>query len=74
MSEFFNELLMLYSKQLAGGVFNLETKHVNDIPLPIYNYVPENIREAITQYGKYMLSGIKYKDDQLYELVRRLYA
>lgn len=73
-SEFFNELLMLYSKQLAGGVFNLETKHVNDIPLPIYNYVPENIREAITQYGKYMLSGIKYKDDQLYELVRRLYA
>ena len=73
-SEFFNDLLMIYSKQLAGGVFNLETKHVNDIPLPIYDYVPENLSTAITQYGKYMLSGVKYSDIQLYELVRRLYA
>ena len=73
-SEFYNELLMLYSKQLAGGVFNLETKHVNSIPMPIYNQVPDNIREALSQYGKYMLAGVRYKESQLYELVRQIYV
>ncbi len=73
-SDFFNKLLMIYSKQLAGGVFNLEAKHVNEIPLPVYGNISENERDILSRYGKSIVLGARY-DEALYnDLVRRVYG
>ncbi|WP_310558699.1 N-6 DNA methylase [Flavobacterium sp.] len=52
-SEFFNKLLALYSKQIAGGQYYLGGKFVNDIPIPDLT-LEENIGLAneLISYGK----------------------
>jgi hypothetical protein len=38
-SDFFNHILAIYSKQLAGGEwYNLEPKYVNNIPIPFLTH------------------------------------
>ena len=73
-SDYFNKLLMIYSKQLAGGVFNLEAKHVNEIPLPVYRNVSENERDILSRYGKSIALGARYDETLYNDLVRRVYG
>jgi len=72
-SNFFNDLLLIYSKQLAGGAYNLETKYVNSIPIPIYDIVPHSLRESMSIFGKYMLNGMQYDMMQLNYMVKQIY-
>ena len=73
-SDYFNKLLMIYSKQLAGGVFNLEAKHVNEIPLPVYWNVSESERDMLSRYGRSIVFGTRYDENQYNDLVRRVYG
>lgn len=61
-SPFFNQLLMLYSKQLAGGEFyNLEAKFVKNIPLPDFNKLDEEYKQILYDNGRSISSkGICY--------------
>lgn len=66
-SEFFNKLLALYSKQIAGGQFYLGGKFVNDIPIPDLT-LEENIGLAneLISYGKKISdSGINEEEKTL---------
>lgn len=72
-SNFFNDLLLIYSKQLAGGAYNLETKYVNSIPIPIYDIVPHSLRESMSIFGKYMLNGMQYDMMHLNYMVKQIY-
>lgn len=63
-SEFFNKLLALYSKQIAGGQYYLGGKFVNDIPIPDLT-LEENIGLAneLISYGK-QISGSGVNEEE----------
>lgn len=66
-SDFFNKLLALYSKQIAGGQYYLGGKFVNDIPIPDLT-LEENIGLAneLIFYGKKISdSGINEEEKTL---------
>ena len=72
-SDFFNDLLLIYSKQLAGGAYNLETKYVNSIPVPIYDKVPAPLREILSTSAKFMLKGMSYDSQRVNLYVKQIY-
>lgn len=72
-SNFFNKLLMAYSKQLAGGAYNLETKYVNAIPLPIYSKVDSKYRELLITGGRKILCG-RFDCELINSIVKNIYG
>lgn len=74
-SPLFDHLLDLYSRQLAGGVFNLEAKYVGHIRIPDFG-IPTDITRILCDYGKRIVSkGMKDIDiDALNAIVLNLYG
>jgi adenine-specific DNA-methyltransferase len=66
-SEFFNKLLALYSKQIAGGQFYLGGRFVNDIPVPDLT-LEENIGLA----NELIFFGKKISDSGINEEAKTL--
>lgn len=57
-SEYFNKLLALYSRQLAGGEFyNLEAKYVKNIPLPNLSLLDDDYKELLIDNGRRISSN-----------------
>lgn len=71
---FFNRLLDLFSNELIGGVYNLETKYMKNIPLPIFSKINNKISNALLDFGKQMSSGLHFNIDLLDTMVRNLYG
>ena len=68
-SNFFNQLLALYSKQLAGGEFyNLEAKFVNNIPLPDLTKLDTEYRKILYDNGR-NISSVGIDDNKMVESV-----
>lgn len=74
-SRFFNSLLQIYARQLAGGVFyNLEGKYVRNIPLPLYKATDELTKEALIAYGRKISKEGSNDIEGLTKIVRRVYG
>lgn len=74
-SEYFNVLLAIYSKQLAGGSwFNLEKKFVDMIPLPRFTSDDEVTLKMLSDYGRKIVSGIRFDYYKCEKLIRSLYG
>lgn len=74
-SEYFNTLLAIYSKQLAGGKwFNLEKKFVDRIPLPRFSDNEDFTLQLLTEYGKKIAKGVRFDYYKYEHLVRGLYG
>lgn len=74
-SKYFNSLLQIYARQLAGGDFyNLEGKYVRNIPLPVMDAMDETTRNVLVNFGvivnKKGSSGI----EGLSTIVRKVYG
>ena len=68
-SKFFNQLLALYSKQLAGGEFyNLEAKFVNNIPLPNLTKLDTEYRKILYDNGR-NISSVGVVDNKMVESI-----
>lgn len=74
-SEYFNKLLALYSRQLAGGEFyNLETKYVKNIPLPDLTHLDLEYKEILCDNGK-RISSVGISNNMIVEtIIKRLYG
>lgn len=75
-SKLFNDLLKSYSKQLAGGEwYNLQTKHVNNIPVPdFFNQESYNeYTKELSEIGKNIAKGNLTKRDELENIVKEIY-
>lgn len=74
-SEYFNTLLAIYSRQLAGGNwFNLEKKFVDHIPLPRFSDIEDFTLRLLTEYGKKIVAGARFDYYKCEHLVRGLYG
>lgn len=74
-SEYFNTLLAIYSKQLAGGNwFNLEKKFVDHIPLPRFSDNEDFTLQLLAGYGKKIATGVRFDYYKCEHLVRGLYG
>lgn len=74
-SEYFNTLLAIYSKQLAGGNwFNLEKKFVDQIPLPRFSDNEDYKLQLLIGYGKKIAKGVRFDYYKCEHLVRELYG
>ncbi len=74
-SEYFNTLLAIYSKQLAGGNwFNLEKKFVDLIPLPRFSDNEDFTLQLLIGYGKKIAKGVRFDYYKCEHLVRGLYG
>ena len=74
-SEYFNTLLAIYSKQLAGGNwFNLEKKFVDQIPLPRFSDNQDFNLQLLIGYGKKIAKGVRFDYYLFDRLVRGLYG
>ena len=74
-SEYFNTLLAIYSKQLAGGNwFNLEKKFVDQIPLPRFSDNEDYTLQLLIGYGKKIAKGVRFDYYKCEHLVRELYG
>lgn len=73
-SNFWNNLLSIYSKQLAVGEwFNLQTKHVNEIPIP--NFSSHEDLDTISKLidiGQSISLGKPFEANLLSELIKKL--
>jgi type I restriction-modification system DNA methylase subunit len=73
-SFYFNELLEIYSRQLAGGYwYGLSKKFVKDIPLPCYNKVQEELRSELIDHSRNILENKGTDFKRQYLLVKHLY-
>lgn len=74
-SEYFNTLLAIYSKQLAGGNwFNLEKKFVDQIPLPRFSDNEDYKLQLLIGYGKKIAKGVRFDYYKCEHLVMELYG
>lgn len=74
-SEYFNTLLAIYSKQLAGGNwFNLEKKFVDQIPLPRFSDNEDYTLQLLIGYGKKIAKGVRFDYYKCEHLVRGLFG
>lgn len=74
-SGYFNTLLAIYSRQLAGGNwFNLEKKFVDQIPLPRFSDNEDFTLQLLAGYGKKIASGVRFDYYKCEHLVRGLYG
>ena len=71
---FFDKLLELFSSELVGGVYNLETKYMESIPLPLFNLIDKNLSDMLYDYGRQMSSGKPVKMELLDKTVREIYG
>lgn len=71
---FFDNMLELFSNELIGGVYNLETKYMKNIPLPIFSRMDENMSTLFYDYGRQMGNGKMLKIEMLDEMVRNVYG
>ncbi len=75
---FFNELLKIYSKQIAGGEWwDLSKRYVQNIPIPDFTSEGMQIRGEfieLANYGKQLSKGEDVQDDTLLQLVKALYG
>lgn len=74
-SEYFNTLLAIYSKQLAGGNwFNLKKKFVDQIPLPRFSDNEDYTLQLLIGYGKKIANGVRFDYYKCEHLVRGFYG
>lgn len=71
---FFDSILELFSNELIGGVYNLETKYMKNIPLPLFNYVDNTVSSMLFDFGRQMSNGEKINLSFLDSLVRTIYG
>lgn len=71
---FFDKLLELFSSELVGGVYNLETKYMEAIPLPLFDQIDKNLSDMLYDYGRQMNSGKPVKMELLDKTVREIYG
>ena len=71
---FFDKLLELFSSELVGGVYNLETQYMESIPLPLFNQLDENLSDMLYDYGRQMSGGKPVRMDLLDKIVRDVYG
>lgn len=75
---FFNELLKIYSKQIAGGEWwDLSKRYVQNIPIPDFTSEAMQTRGEfieLSNYGKQLSKGVDVQDDTLLPLVKALYG
>lgn len=73
-SPFFDRLLELFSNELIGGVYNLETKYMQNIPLPTFDNMDEYIRSILFDCGRQMSNGKEINIALLERLIRGIYG
>lgn len=74
-SRYFNSLLQIYARQLAGGdLYNLEGKYVRNIPLPVMETLDEQSIDVLVSYGKKICKEGSREIEELTGIVRRLYG
>lgn len=74
-SRYFNSLLQIYARQLAGGdLYNLEGKYVRNIPLPVMETLDEQTIDVLVSYGKKICKEGCHEIEGLTGIVRRLYG
>lgn len=73
-SKVFDRLLSIYSRQLAGGAYNLEAKYVKSIPLPNFDCVDENIIKLLSTSGNMLINkGINLSED-IENVIKKIYG
>lgn len=73
-SPYFDDLLSIYSRQLAGGYwYNLGKTFVQDIPLPKLTYHPDE-KKWLVNIGKEILSGNGYDANKHNYIVKGIYG
>lgn len=74
-SRYFNSLLQIYARQLAGGdLYNLEGKYVRNIPLPVIETLDEQTVAILVGYGKKICKEGNREIEGLTGIVRKLYG
>lgn len=74
-SRYFNSLLQIYARQLAGGdLYNLEGKYVRNIPLPVMGAIDEQLQELLISFGKLICKEGSREVEGLTNIVRKLYG
>ncbi len=74
-SKYFNSLLQIYARQLAGGEFyNLEGKFVDDIPLPVIEAMDEATVKLLVDYGMSISKKGSSSVEGLSTIVRKVYG
>lgn len=74
-SRYFNSLLQIYARQLAGGdLYNLEGKYVRTIPLPVIGALDEQTVEALINFGIRICKDGSRDIEGLTNVVRKLYG
>lgn len=71
---FFDCLLELFSNELIGGVYNLETKYVKNIPLPLFDHVDDDVATMLYDYGRQMSNEKPVNLNMLDVIVRTIYG
>lgn len=73
-SPFFDHLLELFSNELIGGVYNLETKYMENIPLPVFSKMDNDIKNMLFDFGRQMSNGKEINVSMLDRIIRGLYG
>ncbi|MCR5645816.1 MAG: N-6 DNA methylase [Bacteroidales bacterium] len=74
-SRYFNSLLQIYARQLAGGdLYNLEGKFMRNIPLPAIETIEEQTIDVLVSYGKKICKEGNREIEGLTGIVRKLYG
>lgn len=74
-SRYFNSLLQIYARQLAGGdLYNLEGKYVRNIPLPVISTLDDQTIEVLVSYGKNICKDGSRNIEGLTNIVLKLYG
>ena len=74
-SRYFNSLLQIYARQLAGGdLYNLEGKYVRNIPLPVIETIDEQTISVLVGYGKKICRDGSREIEGLNGIVKGLYG
>ena len=74
-SKYFNSLLQIYARQLAGGsLYNLEGKYVRNIPLPTMEAVDYSTRELLISLGMQISKKGSLNIEGLSAIVRNIYG
>lgn len=71
---FFDCLLDLFSNELIGGVYNLETKYMKNIPLPLFHFMHDEIKEMLFDFGRQMSYGNAINTYVLDKIIRNIYG
>lgn len=74
-SRYFNSLLQIYARQLAGGdLYNLERKFVRNIPLPVMAAIDDQTVDLLVSFGKRICKKGSRDVEGLTSIVKKLYG